>query len=357
MANPAGPPPTLRTLAAATGFSVSCVSYALRDHPSIPPATRDLIKHRAQQMGYRRAPAIAELMSRISQSRPVHFQSVLAVINPLTIAPITAAQPYHHAVRAGIAARATTLGYQAEDFWLREPGLKEARLSSILHTRGVRGVIFLPFPDPTARLVEKHWSGFAGVRLGYTQTTPRFHRVTANHHQGALLTLDRLSHLGYRRIGMVIDEVSDHRVRWQWTSAFLRYQEELPTRDRVPLFRPAHWNEPELVAWFSSVKPEAIVSNQPAVVQWLRDAGTRVPEDVGFAMPGGGHLARHFAGVDQDAQRVGSAAVDVLVGQIHRNEFGPVESPRTIVTEGRWFQGRTVRRVGPPRPFNAPLEA
>ena len=41
----------------------------------------------------------------------------------------------------GAAARAKELGYNLEHFWMREPALTHGRLSRILHTRGINGVI------------------------------------------------------------------------------------------------------------------------------------------------------------------------------------------------------------------------
>ena len=47
------PRPTVKLIAAKAGLSGAAVSLALRDHPSIPPATRARIKRLADQLGYR----------------------------------------------------------------------------------------------------------------------------------------------------------------------------------------------------------------------------------------------------------------------------------------------------------------
>ncbi len=42
------------------------------------------------------------------------------------------------------------------------------------------------------------------------------------------------------------------------------------------------------------------------------------------------------AGIDQNGERVGAAAVDLVVEQLHANEFGLPQNPKTVLIEGRW---------------------
>jgi LacI family transcriptional regulator len=42
--------------------------------------------------------------------------------------------------------------------------------------------------------------------------------------------------------------------------------------------------------------------------------------------------------------RLGAAAVELLTGQLTRGELGLPADPRVVLVEGRWVEGRTLRR-------------
>jgi hypothetical protein len=68
-----------------------------------------------------------------------------------------------------------------------------------------------------------------------------------------------------------------------------------------------------------------------------------VPDDIGLV-----HLDLHaglkdWAGMRQNNEQIGIAAVDMLVGQLHRNEFGPPPFQKCMFIEGTWVDGETVR--------------
>ena len=47
------------------------------------------------------------------------------------------------------------------------------------------------------------------------------------------------------------------------------------------------------------------------------------------------------AGIDQNNEQVGAAAVDLVVEQLHGNSYGLPEIPKTVLIEGRWITGTT----------------
>jgi hypothetical protein len=49
--------PTIKTLAAHTGYSIATISKALRGSPVVTESTRDTILTAARELGYRRMPA------------------------------------------------------------------------------------------------------------------------------------------------------------------------------------------------------------------------------------------------------------------------------------------------------------
>ena len=74
------PRPTVKLIAAKAGLSGAAVSLALRDHPSIPPATRARIKRLADQLGYRVDPNVSRLMAYLRQ-RPQARRILFQVVN------------------------------------------------------------------------------------------------------------------------------------------------------------------------------------------------------------------------------------------------------------------------------------
>ncbi len=48
------------------------------------------------------------------------------------------------------------------------------------------------------------------------------------------------------------------------------------------------------------------------------------------------------SGIDQNNERVGEAAVDLVVEQLHGNAFGVPGNPKTVFIEGRWVAGAMV---------------
>ena len=67
-------------------------------------------------------------------------------------------------------------------------------------------------------------SKVSGVTIGYSVTNPRFSRITGNHYQAINLAMDKLWELGYRRIGLAMDEISSARVRDLWLAGFAAWQ-------------------------------------------------------------------------------------------------------------------------------------
>jgi hypothetical protein len=53
---------------------------------------------------------------------------------------------------------------------------------------------------------------------------------------------------------------------------------------------------------------------------------------------------RQWAGVDHRLEEAGRAAVDLLVEQLMSNTRGVPECPRMVLTEGKWMDGKSLRK-------------
>lgn len=56
-------------------------------------------------------------------------------------------------------------------------------------------------------------------------------------------------------------------------------------------------------------------------------------------------LVAERSGIDQPAEVLGAAAVDLVMAQLMQNESGVPMHPKIVMTEGVWREGMTVKRV------------
>ena len=95
--------------------------------------------------------------------------------------------------------------------------------------------------------------------------------------------------------------------------------------------------------WYRRWQPEAIITIGGDAVAWLRSAGVRVPEDVSCATLYWRKERAYVSGFYQNHELMAAAAIDMVVGQLHRNERGLPTSEKTILIQAEWREGTTVR--------------
>jgi LacI family transcriptional regulator len=249
------------------------------------------------------------------------------------------------AFHEGARKRAESLGYTLEDWWLRRPGMTEQRFCDILDTRNIHGMVIAPLP-PGGGELDLVWSRFATATIGYSMQAPDLHRAS-NHQYGTItVALQELNRRGYHRIGLALSTETDKRVKHHWSAGMLVYQQQIPAKDRVPVLLTEGPFGRHFAAWFSENRPDVVLSHEWQAMRVLDSLGLRVPEDVGFA-----HLALgdreqlQWAGMDQNSEMVGAAAIDLVDAQLRRNERGVPVIPKTVLIPGSWVSGPTVRDI------------
>ena len=138
----------------------------------------------------------------------------------------------------------------------------------------------------------------------------------------AMHAVQRLWQYGYRRIALVLDPEVDAMVERRFSAGFWAALEGFAGCERIPTFQFQQGREVTFRAWHAQHRPDAIVCVHEEVRKWVADMHLKIPEDIALA-----HLDRHedlsdWAGMNQNNVLVGAAAVDMLVGQLHRNEVG-----------------------------------
>ena len=345
---------TLKQVAERAGVHVSTAWRALKNDTYVEPAKRARIRSLATEMGYAPDPMLTALSNYRRKQAPVAFQSTLSWINNFSTREEGRALVNIAGYHEGAQRFATQMGFKLEEFWLAEPGMSPKRARDVLLARGIRGLVFPPQPLSGTDLgfdVEP----FAAVAIGHSLASPRLHVVASHQHNASLQALRELARLGHVRIGMVAATETLRRANHGFESPYHFFQAVQAAKHRMPLFAIPGREDPrnvatareDFLAWFRRHRPTAIVCHLSEVRQWLETAGIIAPTDVSLAT-----LSRAFdanwSGIDQQESEIGRRALELLVSLFQSGERGEPATPLRLLVEGRWTEGETTRRIGPP---------
>lgn len=337
-------PPTLRQVAAAAGVHHTTLSRALRGHPDVSAEKTTELRALAEKMGYVPDPMLRALAAYRSGRRPVAFHSVIAYINP-TPDPADARryQAYRNFFDSS-ERRARELGFRLELICVPN-GVKEAaRITSMLKARNITGVIVGPVSAGRVALDMIDWSAFSAVKLGHSVRQPSLHTIAPERLKGMAMVMDELIARGYRRPGLMLEKRTDRNMDLQWSAAFMRHQERLARKNRIPAhMTDGHVNE-GMVEWIEKHAPDAIiVMGDEKIPPLLKKSGIRVPEDlglVGLTQPNKGVA---ISGLAERSTEIGVAAVDFVVAMMNRQERGIPAFSQTLLINNGWQEGDTLR--------------
>lgn len=352
-------PPTIRQLAKLAGVSRTTVSMALRNHPRISAATKQRLLAIAKENGYVPDPLVSTLMNKLRTARKERSAEKLAYLTFWDRADNWRQNVNELAYFEGACERAAQLGYEIEHFWARDPAIRSERLSRILYTRGIRGVLLAPLPLRPGH-VSLDWRHFACAAVSLTVLKPGLHRASHDYHRGMILALRMLKRHGCCRIGFANSMLFDQRVNHGWLSGFLTYEHQLPVEQRIPPLLVDGWTrnveapfdsavgraDPHRNAfaqWLERWRPDAIVSNTEHPYVIALSLGLRVPRDLAYVSLHRLRDSDPWAGIDRRPRRIAAAAVDLVAGQLQSNEFGLPECPKMVTIEGVWRDGPSVR--------------
>lgn len=333
-----------RALAALAGVCQTTVSLALRGDPSIPAATRERIRRLAAKAGYRPDPRVAGLMARIRRGRDRAARDCIALLVDAADREGWLDRDYVRRQHEGMAARAAELGFRTEPFFLRAPGMTPARLDRILHARGIRALVLAGPKRAELDLSALRWHDRACVTISYTWDDPAVDRVSSHHRHNMDVVLGELEARGHRRIGLSLQPHELTAVDRNWLSGLLVMQHRLPAARRLPVFVGRHEpaDFPAFAAWMRKWRPDALVTLSGWEETWLRRLELRTPEDLGHACVNRPEDSR-VAGIEEDHALVGATAIELLVAQLQRNDYGLPARPRLTLIHGAWREGETLR--------------
>jgi DNA-binding LacI/PurR family transcriptional regulator len=337
---------TMKSIAAQAGVTQATVSMSLANNPRIPQTTRERIQAIAKKLNYHPNPYVSTLMRIRRQGKPLKDKPALALV----CAQRTAngwrdhPAPTIRQMREGAFERATMRGYRAQEFWLHRDDMSNERFSEMLHARGIQGMLISPLAegDPTPRL---RWEYFASVCLSVPLPSLTITTVCNDHYFSSLQIVRECHRRGYRRPGLVLRREHQLRFQGRWEAGFLVAGEMLPELNNVPPLYVDDWQDlPRIVEWLKREKPDVLITPSASVLKdSLERVGWKIPDDIGLALLACPQLDDSCSGVFQNGKMIGALAADTLISMVERHERGLPEQATTLMVEGQWNEGRTLR--------------
>ncbi len=332
---------TLVDVAKAADVSGATVSRALRDDPRISLVVRDRVKAECQRLGYSPNPLVQALMAQRRRKQGPHGEC-LALVTSVT-ERIWQSKDVCRWYWRGMVDRAEQLGYNLETFCFEDAQGGFQRLQRVLTNRGIRGLV-LGFSGEE-ETIAPDISGFCVVGLSNYFGLLPVDRVQVHGFFNVKLAIQKMRAAGYQRIGLVAPVRNNAIVGGQWSAAALDEQWLRPAHEQCPplLTEGTTVNTQKFHAWFRNHKPDALLVYKVRVTEPLEGLRLNVPTDVGLAyLFGTEHERSSMAGIDGCLDRVGAAAVDLLVQKMHINDRGYAEHPRDVLITGKWQMGSTM---------------
>ncbi|MGJ8650367.1 MAG: LacI family DNA-binding transcriptional regulator [Opitutaceae bacterium] len=344
MSNPLDRRPNMQQIADAAGVSKSAVSLALRNDPRIPESTRKRIQAVADEMGYRRNPVVDSLMTQLRSGRQPSFQANLGLINCSSLADLGQNHTFSR-LREGVLARAELLGYGVEEYWLEQPDIKPHRLKQILQTRGIRGLVLIAAltPEMIHEGYSEFWNEFACAVLGVTHLHNHLDCSTNDQYLTARGATEKVFELGYKRPMLFLPPQDDELLDNKFSAGFCSVASRFKPKNRLS---PLPLDLEKLDAAIASIqeqKPDVVITNKIELYDAMIAAGVSVPKEVGFVHLDWHDAIEHVAGMRQNNRIVGSAGVDLVVGQLQKNEYGPQQFPKVVQIESVWVDGPSLK--------------
>ena len=342
------PGTTLNDIARELGYSKNTISLALRGDTQIPARTREKVKLAADRLGYRPNAIVSQLMAQLRSARTSRLQAKLALVNANLDADAFHTHPTIPIYVEGCERRAASLGYDFDHFWLHNPELTADRWLRILTARGIKGLVLVGLMDtnhlPSA--FEAVWQKFPCVVTGVRTRDPALSFCCVDHFNLALIAFERAVALGYRRPGLVLDDVIDALVERRFSAGYLSAQRMMLPAQRIPIFGDVGGpgRVEKFGRWIDRHEPDVVFTLYNSVLSWIKAAGRRIPEDIGVIQLEWRASRPEVAGMNQHNLVTGEAAVDMVVSQIHNNEPGVREFPLATMIGATWEDGSTVRQ-------------
>lgn len=343
--------PTLKDVARESGYHITTVSLALRDHASIPDPTRQRIKEIATRLGYERNP-VFHALSRFRQQGSVCAPAPrIAYLENYNIGYGRERPPYMREIYEGAQRQAGLLGYQLEALAVGEDDHDSRSLTKHLRDNQITGIVIGGFVPGFAEIA-LNWDEYAVAKVHSRHTEPDAPTIGNDHIREVRLAFRRLTALGYQRIGMAIGRADEDACGHRHSAGYLMEETSIPPERRVPpLLFPYNSDATSLggmiARWVRRHNVDAVLCNWANIRELLETDGLRVPNQVACAclclcdpMPPG------LAGIRPHLHLLGERAVSTVVAQLKAGERGIPEFASSLYVQSVWQDGESAPARG-----------
>jgi LacI family transcriptional regulator len=319
--------PTIEKIATLANVSRSTVSRVINNDPDVKEETRTRVKQVIEQIDYR-----PNLAARRLAGGQV---GVIGLLLPMPVSTLFI-DPFFSLVIQGVCGTANGLDYSVM-LWLAEPEYERRTIRHFLQTHMIDGVIIgsMLIDDPLLEALVESNRPF--ILVGRYLANDEVSYVDVDNQAAANDVVSHLFHNGYRRIGTITGPIN-------MIAGFDRLEgfksgmavHSLAIEDNLV----ACGDFTEQGGYSAMLKllplhPEAvfIASDTMAIgaLRAIKEAGLRVPEDIGIAsfddMPFAAQTDPPLTSVRQPIQRFGEVAVQTLIDMIGH----PDAEPRHII--------------------------
>jgi LacI family transcriptional regulator len=332
---------TMKDVAALAGVDASTVSLALRGDPRITPATAERIRAVAAELNYQPHPLIAALNAVRRRGQIHSYQANLAFVSFYADRDRLQRDPFQAGLYQGAECRAKEQGYGMEHIWFHQPGMNKTRFIEVLKSRGIRGLVLAPLDNP-GEVYPLNWQGFAAIGLGLSALDRDLPRIVHDNYRAMLMLLEQLNKENAGACGLCIDHAGDQRTLGMWTAAYECHKRWNPGRCVRPLIMKT-WNSSRFDTWCRSHRLTHVISVYPFIGPIRERLNSKLrkkdqtPKLFSLSLPS---RKTTEAGIYQEPDRLGSAAVDQLIQTMHQSGQAAGRKELEIAMLGSWCDGR-----------------
>ncbi|MEM6820679.1 MAG: LacI family DNA-binding transcriptional regulator [Verrucomicrobiota bacterium] len=344
-------PVTLKTIAEKAGVNPSTVSRALRNHSSIPIATRKKIQKIAKSLNYQPNSFGLNLAAQRHYAQAEVRALLACLIGHREWNPMEYVQ-FYELLFQGAQRRAEQQGYLLELFWVYDEAYRGKALQRILRARSVQGLVLMAV-DPSELSLK--WEDFSVATIHEGHKNRMFHSVKYDYFQVIQLAIDRVVGHGYQKIGLFCNHGLDTNSKYQMTGGFHVGCEKYKSITKIdPFYYQAPQKrrelEKDLRQWLERYQPDCVltaggfIARTHQKVIFLRNILKEQLAQLGNLKTVVVDLEMEteessFAGMRIPLKEMGATTIDLITAQLYRGERGFVTSKKTVHMLGEWRSG------------------
>lgn len=339
---------TIKDVARVADVHFTTVSLALRGHPSIPERTRARIRAAAEQIGYQREAVFSALTHFRVHGRVRADPPRLGYLINHSLDKGALVYRHHKSFFEGAKKQAALLGYELELLAMGEDYFDSRSLEKHLSARNITGIVIASF-EPGFAGLSLDWDRYAVVKINSQHMAPEATQVSHDQLYEVRLAFQRMTALGYRRIGLAIGRADEESTNHRHAAGFYIEQASIPADDRVPVLLFPYNSRMSAVCemmgrWIRAHRIDAVLCNWSVTDEMIRRNGLRVPEDVACACLCLLDDSPQLAGICPNLHMVGIKAITLLTAQLKSGELGVPEFASTTYVRSDWKDGLSAPR-------------